>query len=123
MSRTFWGGRNSVSAERNSYDRRIFQTAAPVCAYAWATIISPKEQQVQFHIGYDEVVSVWLNGEWRFEAHGGNPVVIDDGRFDGLLQPGRNQLLVRITNLEPGWGFILRVTGNRGEVMERRWRI
>ena len=97
---------------------RILQTIDRVCAYAWTTITSPTEQRVQFHMGYDDNVSVWLNGELRFETHGGSPVVIDDERFDGLLQPGRNHLLVRIANLEPGWGFILRVTSSDEEVLE-----
>ncbi len=97
---------------------RILQTIDRVCAYAWTTIISPKEQQVQFHIGYDDNVSVWLNGELRFETRGQSPVIIDDEQFDGLLQPGRNYLVVRVANIEPGWGFIVRVIGGDGKVVE-----
>ena len=94
--------------------RHIFQTMDRVSAYACTAIISPKEQQVQFTIYHDDSIRVWLNGEICFERGD-----CSYSQFDGILQQGYNLVLIRLTNYyEDGWGFILRVTDEDGEVLE-----
>jgi len=93
--------------------RHIFQTMDRVSAYACTAILSPKEQQVQFTVYHDDGIRVWLNGETCFEKdHCGYSL------FDGVLKQGYNLVLIRLTNYEDGWGFILRVTDRDGEVLK-----
>ena len=93
--------------------RHIFQTMDRISAYACTSILSLQEQQVKFTAYHDDSICIWLNGELCFE---------EDhccySQFDGVLQPGYNPVLIRLTNYEDGWGFILRVTDRDGEVLE-----
>ncbi|MBM3237689.1 sigma-70 family RNA polymerase sigma factor [Candidatus Poribacteria bacterium] len=95
--------------------RHIFQTMARVSAYACTTIHSPREQQVQFTLYHDDKCRIWLNGEPRFSFEKNCCAY---SRFDGVLQQGDNLVLIRLTNIMDGWGFILRVTDLTGEPLD-----
>ncbi|HIE29984.1 TPA: hypothetical protein EYP66_22190 [Candidatus Poribacteria bacterium] len=82
--------------------------------YALTVIDSPSEREVQFRIGYDDYVTIWLNGDKLLETTGGSPCIYDDVAIDAVLQPGQNRLLVKIGNIEPGWGFLIRITDANG---------
>jgi pentatricopeptide repeat protein len=71
-------------------------------------------RKVQIRIGYDDYVTVWLNGKKLLETTGGSPCIYDDVIVDATLQPGQNRLLVKIGNIEPGWGFLVRITNANG---------
>jgi len=71
-------------------------------------------RKVQIRIGYDDYVTVWLNGEKLLETTGGSPCIYDDVILDATLQPGQNRLLVKIGNIDPGWGFLIRITDANG---------
>jgi len=93
--------------------RHIFQTMDRVSAYACTSILSPKEQQVQFTAYHDDGIRIWLNGKLCFENSD-----CSYSQFEGVLQQGKNLLLIRLTNFVDGWGFILRVTDRDGQVLE-----
>ena len=86
--------------------------------YARTTIDSPAEQVTKLNIGYSDEVSVFLNGRilWRgrsaqsFRDPGFLGIVSpDDDAVYLPLQKGKNALLLAVSELGGGWGFICRL--------------
>ncbi|MYF98475.1 tetratricopeptide repeat protein, partial [Candidatus Poribacteria bacterium] len=87
-------------------------------SYAWTTVTSPDEREVQLRFGSDDQAKVWLNGK---EVHA-NPqfrwAVIDDNIIPVTLNAGKNTILVKVCNEELGWGFYLRITDVDGKPLD-----
>jgi len=86
--------------------------------YARTTIESDRDQVKKLEIGYSDDVSVFLNGQilWRGRSAQG----FRDPRFLGIMNPendavylplkkGSNELLLAVSELGGGWGFICRL--------------
>jgi len=86
--------------------------------YARTTIESDRDQVKKLEIGYSDDVSVFLNGQilWR----GRSAQAFRDPGFLGIVNPendavylplkkGSNELLLAISELGGGWGFICRL--------------
>jgi len=86
--------------------------------YARTTIESDRDQVKKLEIGYSDDVSVFLNGNalWR----GRSAQAFRDPRFLGIVNPendavylplkkGSNELMLAISELGGGWGFICRL--------------
>jgi hypothetical protein len=86
--------------------------------YARTSIKSDRDQLKKLEIGYSDDVTVFLNGEilWRGRSAQG----FRDPRFLGIVNPendavylplkkGSNELLLAISELGGGWGFICRL--------------
>jgi len=86
--------------------------------YARTFIDSDRDQVRKLEIGYSDDVSVFLNGRilWR----GRSAQAFRDPRFLGIVNPendtlylplrkGRNDLLLAVSELGGGWGFICRL--------------
>jgi len=97
---------------------KVMNSIDQVYGYALTAINSPSERPAQIRIGYDDCVTVWLNGEKLLERTGGSPCVYDDIAIDTTLQSGQNRLLVKIGNIEPGWGFLIRITDANGIALD-----
>jgi hypothetical protein len=82
-----------------------------VIAYAWAEINAPEAKTVLMALGSDDGVKVWLNGQLVHENWIGRAVSKDDDLFPMAFKKGKNQLLVKIQNMQYGWGFCCRVIG------------
>jgi len=93
---------------------KIMNSINEVYGYALTIIDSPSERPIQIRIGYDDYVTVWLNGEKLLETTGGSPCIYDDVARDANLRQGQNRLLVKIGNIKPGWGFLVRITDANG---------
>lgn len=91
--------------------------------YARTTINSDREQVKKLEIGYSDDVTVFLNGQplWRGRSAQG----FRDPRFLGIVNPendavylplkkGSNDLVLAVSELGGGWGFICRLM-NVGE--------
>jgi len=87
--------------------------------YARTTIDSDRNQVKKLEIGYSDDVSVFLNGEilWR----GRSAQAFRDPRFLGImnlendavylpLKKGKNELILALSELGGGWGFLCRLT-------------
>lgn len=83
--------------------------------YARTTIYSDREQVKKLNLGYSDDVSVFLNG--RILYRGRSAQSFRDPRFLGimnpendavylLLQKGSNELMLAVSELGGGWGFI-----------------
>ena len=88
--------------------------------YARTTIDSDSDQVRKLNIGYSDEVSVFLNGRilWR----GRSPQSFRDPGFLGIissdddavylpLKKGKNTLVLAVSELGGGWGFICRLGG------------
>lgn len=90
-------------------------------AYAYATFVSPKEQEVELRLGSPNANKIWLNGKLiavNNIYHANTSIDQYVGR--GTLQAGRNTILLKIAqneqteNWAQDWKFQLRVCDKIG---------
>ncbi len=89
----------------------VYGEKAFVVAYAWAEIDVPEAKTALLGVGSDDGVKVWLNGKLVHENWIGRPVQKDDDLVLLNLQAGKNQLLLKVQNMQLGWGFTCRALG------------
>ncbi len=82
-----------------------------VIAYAWAEINAPEATTALMALGSDDGVKVWLNGQLVHENWIGRPVVKDNDLFPLSFKKGKNQLLLKVQDMQQAWGFCCRVIG------------
>jgi hypothetical protein len=86
--------------------------------YARTTIDSDREQVKKLYFGYSDDVSVFLNGRILFRGRSAQN--FRDPGFLGIVNPendavylplkkGRNELMLAVSELGGGWGFICRL--------------
>ena len=79
-----------------------------VTAYAFCQIEGSGEEYVEFGLGSDDSVKVWINGQVVHQYQGGRGVMIDQDRFTVKLNQGKNQCLVKVSQGIGDWGFVIR---------------
>jgi hypothetical protein len=96
---------------------KIFGELKGVTAYAFTTVISPSEREVEVRAGSNNAVRIFLNGKeifFREEYHHG--MQMDQHRGRAVLKAGRNQILIKVCQNEQTedwaqlWSFQLRIT-------------
>lgn len=92
----------------------IFMPQSFARAYALTYIYSPDEQSVQFRLGSDDGIAVWLNNEKVWDNPAKRPASVDNDVVDVTLKEGWNTLLVKVSQDWGGWGFYFRVTDASG---------
>lgn len=76
------------------------------CAtYLYRTITSPDEQALTLYLGSDDGIKVWLNGKLVHANILVRAVAPNQDKVSVVLQPGENRLLLKIVNLQGGYGF------------------
>ena len=87
---------------------------------AWAEVDEPT--RVQFRVGNNDFMQIFVNGEEVFARLSPRNVVRDHDTFWVNLPAGRSTILVKVGNLRRVWGFFLRVTDENGDAVESiRW--
>ena len=84
-------------------------------SYAFATVTSPDEREVQFRFDSDDQGKVWLNGEEVFTHTKTFMAIIDTYTIPVTLKPGKNSILVKVCNEEGACAFYLRITDPNGQ--------
>lgn len=84
-------------------------------AYAFATVTSPDEREVQFRFDSDDQGKVWLNGEEVFSHTKAFMAIIDTYTIPVTLKPGKNSILVKVCNEEGACAFYMRITDQNGQ--------
>lgn len=82
--------------------------------YALAEIVAESPSNVMLAIGSDDGVKVWLNGKLihkNWIARGTTP---DDDIIPVTLVKGSNQLLIKVQDMQGGWGFSARFLDKEG---------
>jgi CubicO group peptidase (beta-lactamase class C family) len=80
-----------------------------VYAYALAEIKAEKAGTVMMGLGSDDAVKVWLNGKLVHENWIPRAVNKDDDVVPLQLEKGSNQLLLKVQEMQGGWGFVVRL--------------
>ncbi|MDE0089040.1 MAG: hypothetical protein OXU23_25200, partial [Candidatus Poribacteria bacterium] len=84
-------------------------------SYAFATVTSPEEREVQFRFDSDDQGKVWLNGTEVFTNPNQHSAEIDRDIIPVTLKQGKNRILVKVCQEKGGWGFYLRITDTNGK--------
>ncbi len=87
-------------------------------SYAFATVTSPDEREVQFRFDSDDQGKVWLNGNEIFSHTKAFMARIDRYTIPVTLKQGKNSILVKVCNEMGGWAFYLRITDQNGHAFE-----
>jgi hypothetical protein len=100
------------------FSKRLDPQPGMKVVYARTTIESDRDQVKKIYIGYSDEVSVFLNGRILFRGRSAQN--FRDPGFLGIVNPendalylplkkGSNELMLAVTELGGGWGFICRL--------------
>ena len=103
---------------QNDFSKRLEPQPGMKVVYARATIDSERDQVKKLYIGYSDDVSVFLNGKILYRGRSAQN--FRDPGFLGIVNPendaiyiplqkGRNELMLAVSELGGGWGFICRL--------------
>jgi len=109
-------GRNyewrQVDSTNDIIDLKVAETPEEFSiAYAWAEIEMPEKRRGLLGIGSDDGVKAWLNGKLIHENWVGRAPRPDDDVVPVEFSQGKNQLLLKIQNMQGPWGFVCRLLG------------
>jgi hypothetical protein len=102
----------------NDFSKRLDPQPGMKVVYAITTIESDRDQVKKLYIGYSDDVSVFLNGQILFRGRSAQN--FRDPGFLGIVNPendavylplkkGTNELLLAVSELGGGWGFVCRL--------------
>ncbi|HYL97329.1 MAG TPA: hypothetical protein VEZ90_00115 [Blastocatellia bacterium] len=102
----------------NDFSKRLEPQPGMKVVYARTTINSDRDQSKKLYIGYSDDVSVFLNGKILFRGRSAQN--FRDPEFLGIVNPendavylplkkGENELMLAVSDLGGGWGFICRL--------------
>jgi hypothetical protein len=102
----------------NDFSKRLEPQPGMKVVYARASIDSDRDQVKKLYIGYSDDVSVFLNGKILFRGRSAQN--FRDPGFLGIVDPeddavylslkkGSNELMLAVSELGGGWGFICRL--------------
>jgi hypothetical protein len=102
----------------NDFSKRLEPQPGMKVVYARTRIASDRDQVKKLYIGYSDDVSVFLNGRILFRGRSAQN--FRDPGFLGIVNPendavylplkkGSNELLLAVSELGGGWGFICRL--------------
>jgi hypothetical protein len=102
----------------NDFSKRLDPQPGMKVVYARTIIDSDRDQVKKLYIGYSDEVSVFLNGKILFTGRSAQN--FRDPGFLGIMNPendaiylplkkGKNELMLAVSELGGGWGFICRL--------------
>lgn len=104
----------------NDFSKRLDPQPGMKVVYARTTIVSDRDQIKKLYIGYSDDVSVFVNGKILYRGRSAQN--FRDPAFLGImsyendavyipLKKGNNELVLAVSELGGGWGFICRLGG------------
>lgn len=104
----------------SDFSKRLEPQPGTKVIYARTVIGSERDEVRKLHVGYSDEVSVILNGQILYR--GRSAQYFRDPGFLGImsaendavylpLKKGRNELLLAVSELGGGWGFVCRLAG------------
>jgi hypothetical protein len=89
-----------------------------VAAFVQSFLYSPDEREALLLLGADDGHQLWMNGEEVSRRQGRNISAPDEVEISVRLRRGWNRVLLKVADLDGGWGFHLRVADPTGSL---RW--
>ena len=116
-------GPNVIPTFARDFSKRLEPQKGMQLVYARTTIVSDRKQIKKLNIGYSDDVSLFLND--RILYRGRSAQRFRDPGFLGIVNPendavylplkkGRNELVLAVSELTGGWGFICRFDDMEG---------
>lgn len=87
----------------------IFPDNDWIAVYLWRTITVSEARELPVLLGSDDGITVWLNGEQVLAHNVGRACMLGDERLSLSLRPGRNDLLLKVTQGAGPAGFAFAV--------------
>lgn len=84
-------------------------------AYLLVSVRARKPTPAQVRIGSDDGCKVWQNGRQILATPAPRACGLDQDIVDVTLNRGDNLFVLKVTNLDRGWGAIFRVTDRQGQ--------
>jgi len=79
---------------------------------------SPREQKVWLDIGSDDGYKIWVNGKLVHANNTMRPLQAGQDRGEATLKDGWNDVMVKVTQNNMGFGVSVRIRNADGSVME-----
>lgn len=92
----------------------IFTPNDFVVAYALGYLYSPDARKVQFRVGSDDGMVMWLNNEEVFRRGRRRSAITDDDIIEVNLKEGWNKITIKVDDIWGDWGFYFRITNKKG---------
>lgn len=83
--------------------------------YGLVYIEAPTSKKVQFRLGSNEAIKVWLNDKLVWKMNAIREAAVDSDVFEVDLRKGKNKVLVKVGNTFGNWGYYFRVTDSTGK--------
>ncbi|HKJ92086.1 MAG TPA: DUF2961 domain-containing protein [Longimicrobiales bacterium] len=96
-----------------------FQPNDHVAAYARAFLVSPDARDATLLLGADDADQLWVNGQEVSSRQGPHASQPDEMAVPVHLHAGCNLVVLKVAELEGGWGFQMRAADPAGDL---RWR-
>jgi putative heme-binding domain-containing protein len=88
-------------------------------AYAYAELKADVERHVEFRVGSDDRLTLYVNGQKIHEDLNDGGWSPDEATVPATFKPGRNVILAKVGNTGGGWMFSVAVSGERkGKLFE-----
>ena len=113
----------------NDFSKRLDPQPGMKVVYARTTLVSDRDIVKKLYLGYSDDVSVFVNGRILFRGRSAQN--FRDPGFLGIVSPeddvvyiplrkGQNELMLAVSELGGGWGFICRVAELENQGADRR---
>ncbi|MCY2954606.1 MAG: HEAT repeat domain-containing protein [Planctomycetota bacterium] len=86
--------------------------------YVKSRVWSPHEQKVRLDIGSDDGYKIWVNGKLVHANNTMRPLQAGQDRGEATLKDGWNDVMVKVTQNNMGFGVSVRIRNTDGSVME-----
>src|SRR5262249_42431588 len=104
---------------QGDFSRRLEPQPGTKVVFAKTTVESDRDQIKKLEIGYSDEVSIFLNGQILYRGRSAQG--FRDPGFLGIVNPendivylplkkGKNELMLAVSELGGGWGFICRLS-------------
>lgn len=106
LDQTYENGKLRWQAKPELVDGKPHYLRGENCAtYLYRTVTTPRRQVVTFWLGSDDYLKVWLNDRLVLTSTTIRATGPNQDRVTVVLDPGENRLLLKVVNLQGGYGF------------------
>ena len=100
----------------------LFQPNEWVVVYGATNVYSPQARDVNFQVGSDDGIKVWLNGELIHTFARARAFRSGEDVFPAKLKAGWNSILIKVEEEIGGWLFDLVITNPEGQPLsDLKW--